>query len=42
MADIDIPQGEADALIAMEKQRVEDKSWLFPESGGRAPGASGL
>jgi hypothetical protein len=34
MADIDIPQAEADALIAMEKQRVEDKSWLFPEAGG--------
>lgn len=35
MADIDIPQVEADALIAMEKQRVEDKSWLFPDPGGR-------
>jgi uncharacterized protein DUF6978 len=35
MADIDIPQAEADALIAMEKQRVEDKNWLFPEPGGK-------
>jgi hypothetical protein len=35
MADIDIPQAEADALIAMEKQCVESKSWLFPEPGGR-------
>jgi|SRR5271165_6856636 len=35
MADIDIPQAEADALIAMEKQCVENKTWLFPEPGGR-------
>ena len=35
MADIDIPQAEADALIAMEKQCVENKLWLFPEPGGR-------
>ena len=34
MADIDIPQAEADALIAMEKQCVENKTWLFPEPGG--------
>ena len=34
MADIDIPQADADALIAMEKQCVENKSWLFPEPGG--------
>ena len=35
MADIDILQPEADALIAMEKQYVENKTWLFPEPGGR-------
>jgi hypothetical protein len=35
MADTDIPQAEADALITMEKQCVENKSWLFPEPGGR-------
>jgi hypothetical protein len=35
MADIDIPQAEADALIAMEKHCVENKTWLFPEPGGR-------
>jgi hypothetical protein len=35
MADINISQADADALIAMEKQRVDDKQWLFPEPGGR-------
>lgn len=35
MADIDISQAEADALIAMEKHSVEAKDWLFPEPGGR-------
>src|SRR5258708_39028562 len=35
MADIDIPQAEADALIAMEKQCVENTIWLFPEPGGK-------
>lgn len=36
MADIDISQGEADALMAMEKQCVEEKTnFLFPEPGGR-------
>jgi hypothetical protein len=35
VADLDIPQAEADALIAMEKQCVESKSLLFPEPGGR-------
>ena len=29
MADLDIAQDEADALIAMEKQRVDEKVWLF-------------
>ena len=36
MAELDIPQAEADALIAMEKHCAENKkSWLFPEPGGR-------
>jgi len=35
MADIDIPQAEADALIAMEKERVHDKEWLFTAAGER-------
>lgn len=29
MADIDIPQGEADHLIAMEKHRIDDRAWFF-------------
>lgn len=33
MADIDISQSEADELIAMEKQRVDDKQWDFPTPG---------
>lgn len=35
MADIDITQVEADALIAMEKHRVDDKEWLFSAPGER-------
>jgi hypothetical protein len=35
MADIDIPQTEADALIAMEKSRVDDRQWLFCAPGER-------
>jgi len=35
MADIDIPQSEADALIAMEKHRVDDREWLFSAPGER-------
>jgi hypothetical protein len=35
MADIDITQAEADALIAMEKQRMDDKEWFFPDPGDR-------
>jgi hypothetical protein len=35
MADIDIPQVEADALIAMEKHRVDEKEWLFSAPGER-------
>jgi hypothetical protein len=35
MADIDISQVEADALIAMEKHRIDDREWLFPAPGER-------
>ena len=35
MADIDISQSEADALIAMEKRRADDRQWLFPTLGDR-------
>jgi hypothetical protein len=35
MADINLTQSEADALIAMEKQRVDDKQWYFPVPGAR-------
>jgi hypothetical protein len=35
MADIEILQAEAEALIAMEKQPVDDdKEWNFPDPGG--------
>jgi hypothetical protein len=33
MADIEITQTEADALIAMEKHRVDDTEWSFPRPG---------
>ena len=33
MADIDLTQIEADALIAMEKHRIDDKEWKFPGPG---------
>jgi hypothetical protein len=35
MADIEITQAEADALIEMEKRFVDDKDWIFPAAGGR-------
>lgn len=35
MADIDVAQAEADALIAMEKHRVDDRVWLFSAPGER-------
>ena len=35
MADINITQSEADALIEMEKCRVDDVEWLFPTAGDR-------
>lgn len=30
MAEINLTQGEADNLIAMEKHRIDDRDWLFP------------
>lgn len=35
MADIDLTQAEADALIAMEKIRANDDEWSFPSAGER-------
>ena len=35
MADIDITQAEADALIEMEKRFVEEEDWTFPDAGER-------
>jgi len=51
MADIEITQAEADALISMEKHCTEGKTWLFPQPEadwrwswrhqiGEAPGSS--
>jgi hypothetical protein len=33
MADIEITQAEADALIEMEKRFVDDNDWTFPAAG---------
>jgi Family of unknown function (DUF6978) len=35
MADIDLTQIEADTLIAMEKHRLDERDWAFPDPGGR-------
>jgi hypothetical protein len=35
MADINLTQEEADALMEMEKRRVDDQEWLFPSPGDR-------
>ena len=35
MPEISIPQTEADALLALEKHRVEDTAYEFPAQGGR-------
>ena len=35
MAEIEITQAEADALIAMEKHCFDDREWLFPQPGSR-------
>jgi hypothetical protein len=34
MAEMNLTQAEADALIAMEKTRVDDQIWLYPPLGG--------
>ncbi|MCY3924219.1 MAG: hypothetical protein OXG52_01710 [bacterium] len=33
MAEYDLNQAEADNLLAMEKQRVDDEEWDFPSFG---------
>lgn len=33
MAEINLGQAEADALVVMEKQRVDDTNYLFPDPG---------
>ena len=35
MADTNLAQAEADALIAMEKRRSDDKAWNYPDLGGQ-------
>ena len=34
MANYDLVQSEADALIALEKHRVDDRVWDYPGLGG--------
>jgi hypothetical protein len=34
MAEINLTQAEADALIAMEKRRIDDTRWNYPGLGG--------
>lgn len=34
MADINLTQADADALIAMEKHRADDQEWDYPALGG--------
>ena len=34
MADANLTQAEADALIAMEKRRSDDTEWSYPDLGG--------
>ncbi len=35
MAEINLTQSEAEALIAMEKVRIDDQDWDYPSLGGR-------
>jgi hypothetical protein len=35
MADVDIPQAEADALMAVKKRAADEEEWLFPAPGER-------
>lgn len=34
MSDISLLQSDADALIAMEKYRIDDQRWTYPQFGG--------
>jgi hypothetical protein len=34
MADLNLTQAEADALIAMAKHRADDQEWQYPDLGG--------
>jgi len=33
MPEINLPQADADALLAMEKHRIDDQYWNFPDPG---------
>lgn len=33
--DIDTPQSEVDALLALDKQRIDDRTWRLPDMGGK-------
>ncbi|MFA5780377.1 MAG: hypothetical protein WC947_09610 [Elusimicrobiota bacterium] len=35
MPEINLPQSEADALIAMEKIKADDTPWEYPDTGGQ-------
>ena len=35
MADFNLTQADANALMRMEKRRVDDTQWQFPQPGGR-------
>ena len=35
MPDLNLTQAEADALLAMEKRRVDEQHWTYPGMGGR-------
>lgn len=35
MAEITLTQAEADALIAIDKRRVDEKEWVTPDFGGK-------
>lgn len=35
MADLNLTQAEADALLAIEKHRVDDQEWEYPITGGK-------
>ncbi|MDO8585480.1 MAG: hypothetical protein Q7T82_00390 [Armatimonadota bacterium] len=35
MANVDVTQAEADALLAMEKSKIDDQAWDYPAPWGR-------